>query len=133
MISERLLAVLLGAFAALALALATIGIYGVMAYGVTQRAPEIGIRMALGAGRQRIIRMVVGHGMSLVGVGLVLGVVAYLVLSRLLDSLLFAVSANDPLTLVIVVAVLASSALLASYLPARRATRIDPLETLRSD
>ncbi|HXO20335.1 MAG TPA: ABC transporter permease [Thermoanaerobaculia bacterium] len=125
--------VLLGAFAGLALALAAVGIYGVMAYTVVQRTHEIGIRMALGAGRVRVLRLVVRDGAALALAGLALGTAGALAVTRFLSSLLFAVSTRDPLTFAAVPAILGGVALLASYLPARRATRVDPLVALRHE
>jgi putative ABC transport system permease protein len=131
--SPRLYAVLLGTFAALALLLAVIGIYGVMAYTVTQRTPEIGIRRALGAPTQAVLKMIIGQGMKLAVIGVAIGVLASWGLTRLLKNLLFGVSATDPLTFVLVAGVLILAALLACYIPARQATRIDPLVALRNE
>ena len=131
--APRMGAALLGLFGVLALALAGIGIYGVMAYAVTQRSQEIGIRMALGAARPEIVRMVVRQGMSLAVMGLVVGGVASVALSRLVAGLLFGVSATDPTVFAIVSLILAAVAFIACYVPARRATRIDPLTALRSE
>jgi len=123
---------LLTTFAGLALALSAIGIYGVMSYSVSQRTPEIGIRLALGAEAHDILAMVVGHAVRLAAVGLGIGVVLALALSRTLTSLLFETAGTDPLTFTAVVAVLASVAIAASYFPARRASRIPPVEALRA-
>jgi putative ABC transport system permease protein len=118
-------------FAVVALALAVIGIYGVISYLVTQRTREIGIRMALGAQRWEVRRMIVKQGLALMVVGVATGVAGALVATRLLKTLLFGVSRTDPATFAFVVALLAAVALLASYIPARRASRIDPMQALR--
>ena len=130
---RRWVAFLLTGFAVLALALAAIGIYGVAAYGVAQRTREIGIRMALGAARADVFRLIVGGSMKLIFLGVALGLAAAFGLTRLLASLLYGVQANDPLILAGVVALLGLVALLANYLPARRATRIDPIAALRDE
>ena len=131
MAQARFSSVLLTVFALLALLLASIGIYGVMSYAVTQRTSEIGIRLALGAETRNILSLVVGNGLRLAGLGLAIGTVLALVLSRTLSSLLFNTAASDPLTFAGVVVVLGAVALLASYLPARRASHIAPVEALR--
>jgi ABC-type antimicrobial peptide transport system permease subunit len=125
--------VLLGLFAAVALALAAVGIFGVRSFFVTQRTREIGIRMALGAGRAEVMRLVVGRGALLAGVGIGLGIAGALWVTRWMRALLFGVPAHDPLTFAVVVLVLAGTALLASYLPARRATRVDPMVARRGE
>jgi putative ABC transport system permease protein len=127
----RLYSVLMGLFGAVALVLAAIGIYGVISYTVSQRTHEIGIRMALGAQPRDIFRLVVGQGMGLVLIGVGIGLAASLALTRFLESMLFGVSATDPATFAGVTLLLAAVALLACYIPARRATKVDPLIALR--
>jgi putative ABC transport system permease protein len=122
---------LLGAFAGVAMVLAAIGIYGVIAYGVAQRTREIGIRMALGAQRRDMLQMVLWQSFSLVGIGLLAGLVSALALTRLMASLLYGVAAHDLSIYAIVMIVLSSAALLASYFPARKAMHVDPIVALR--
>jgi predicted permease len=122
---------LLTIFAGVALLLAAIGVYGLMAYSVQQRTPEIGLRMALGAGPVQVRRMVVRQGMLLAMVGVVIGVIAALALSRLMASLLFGVKPRDPAAIIVVAMVLTAVTFLATYLPARRASRVDPMIALR--
>jgi len=136
MASQRLPMFLLAAFAALALLLASVGIYGVIFYSVTLRVQEIGIRMALGADRRDVLRMVLGQGMSLAFAGLLMGAAGSLVLARVLSSfakLLYGVRTGDPLTFVAASLVLMGAALVACYLPAHRAMRIDPMRALRTE
>jgi putative ABC transport system permease protein len=130
---ERLLASLSGFFSCLALLLAMIGLYGVTSYSVTRRRNEIGIRMALGAQRSQVLRTVLGELMVLVGIGLVIGLAATISVSHLITSLLFGIRGNDPLTLSLTAALLASVAGIAGFLPARRASRLDPINVLREE
>jgi predicted permease len=134
MSSQRFPMILLGAFAALALLLASVGIYGVISYSVAQRIHEIGIRMALGAHKRDVFRMVVGQGLALALAGLAIGVVAALILTRVLSSfslLLFGVGASDPVTFITVSVMLLFIAVVACYIPTRRAMRVDPMVALR--
>jgi putative ABC transport system permease protein len=129
----RLNAMLVGLFALIALLLAAAGIFGVMSYSVTQRTQEIGIRLALGAQRYDVLRLVVGQGMRFVGVGLLLGLIGVFVCTRLLQSLLFGIGATDLPTMLAVTLILSVVAFLACLLPARRATLVDPVQALRSE
>jgi ABC-type antimicrobial peptide transport system permease subunit len=123
--------VLVGVFAAVALALAVIGVFGVFSYTVAQQAPEFGIRMALGASGRGVLLLVLARGMVPVAVGAGLGVAGALGLSRFLSGLLFGVTPTDPATLATVTVMLLGTAATAAYLPARRATRVDPVQVLR--
>ena len=129
--APRMGATLLGIFGLLALVLATIGIYGVMAHSVTQRTSEIGIRMSLGASRLQILKLILGRGMLITSVGAVIGIIGFLFLSPVMSQLLFSVNARDPLTVAAVTLLLAAVALFACYVPARRAMRVDPIIALR--
>jgi putative ABC transport system permease protein len=133
MADRRFALELLGIFAAVALLLAAVGIYGVMSYSFSQRTHEVGIRIALGAQRTDILRMAVGEGMRVVLIGLVSGVVGAAIMTRAFRSMLFGVGPADPVTFVSVSAILAGVALLACFIPARRATRVDPLVALREE
>ena len=131
--SQRFLMSLLLAFAGVALALSAIGTYGVLAYGVARRANEMGVRMALGARPSSVARMVIGDGMKITAIGIVLGLLGAFAVTRVLESMLYGVQPNDPLTMVAVTAVLAAVALTACAVPALKATRIDPLTALRQE
>jgi putative ABC transport system permease protein len=128
---DRFNTLLLGAFGAIALLLTAAGIFGVLSYLVTQRTREIGLRMALGAQPQEVLRVIVGHGLRLVLLGLCIGVAAALVVTRWMSSVLFDVKPTDPLTFASVAVLLTVVAFLASYVPARRAMRVDPMVALR--
>jgi putative ABC transport system permease protein len=131
--SPRFHMLLIGAFAGIALLLAVVGIYGLVAYSVSQRVHEVGIRMALGAHGRDVIKLVVGQGMALTLAGVGIGLLAAFALTRVLASFLYGVSAVDPLTFLGGAILLALVAIAASYLPARRATRVDPLIALRNE
>jgi len=127
----RFVMFLLAIFSATALILAVVGIYGVIAYSVAQRSQELGIRMALGAARGDVLKLVVGHALALTFGGIVIGLAGSLALTRLMSTLLYRTSATDPLTFAACATVFLLAAVLASYLPARRAMRIDPTSALR--
>ena len=131
MAGRRFTTLLLGIFAAIALLLASVGIYGLVSYSVAQRTQEIGIRMALGANPEEAVRLVVGRGALIAGVGVAAGIAMALLVTRSMSSLLYGVGANDPLVFAIVSVTLTAVALLASYIPARRAARVDPVVALR--
>jgi ABC-type antimicrobial peptide transport system permease subunit len=130
--TPRLNGFLLGVFAAIALALAAVGIYGVLAYVVSQRTQEIGIRLAIGADRSQVLGMVLRQGLVLTAAGIVVGVIGALALTRLMQSLLYEVQPNDPVTFIAVAAALFIVALMASLMPARRATKVSPTIALRA-
>ena len=133
MASPRVTTTLLGLFAALALLIAASGIGGIMALTVSQRVREIGIRIALGAQPSGILKMILGHGLLLASIGLAIGVAGALSLRGLVKSLLFGVAPADPVTFAVVAIMLGGAALLASYVPARRAASIDPIDALRME
>jgi ABC-type antimicrobial peptide transport system permease subunit len=131
--THRLFGSLMGVFAALALVIAAVGLYGVMAYSVAQRTQEIGIRMALGADSRTVVGLVVGQALRLTLIGIGIGFAAAFALTRGMASVLFGVSATDPPTYIGVVLILALSSLLAAWVPAHRATQVDPMRVLRCD
>lgn len=130
-LERRIAMAALGGFAAVALLLAAIGLYGILAYSVVQRTREIGIRLALGSSEGKIRRSVLGRGMVLGAVGVGVGLVGWMIVSRAMEALLFGVAPIDPLTLAVTAGVLLAITAAASYLPARRATRVDPVVALR--
>jgi putative ABC transport system permease protein len=130
---RRFALTILAVFAGVALLLASVGIYGVMAYTFSQRTHEIGVRVALGAQRSDILRMALGEGMLLVAIGLGVGLIGAAIVTRFLRSMLFSVTATDPLTFASIALLLAAVALLACFIPAQRATQVDPLVALRED
>jgi predicted permease len=130
---RRFYMMVLGGFAGLALLLASLGLYGVLAYLVTLRTRELGIRVALGASSAEVLRLVVGQGLRMTGLGIGIGLAGGLLLTRLMRSLVFGISTSDPITFAAVVVTLAMVALLASYVPARRATKVDPMQALRAE
>jgi putative ABC transport system permease protein len=133
MFQPRVYGAMFAVFAASALLLASVGLYGVMAHAVAQRTHEIGVRVALGASSRDVLRLIMRQGVRLVLVGLVIGVPAALALASVLRGALYGVSTRDPITFLGIPILLASVALVASYVPARRATRVDPAEALRSE
>ena len=133
MAPQRLTSLLMGLFAAIGLTLAAVGVYGVISYSVNQRTHEIGIRMALGAQRSDIYKIILGQGLRLAALGIALGLAGAMALARTIESLLFGVSTSDLWSYTLVSAVLAGAALLACYIPARRATKVDPMVALRCE
>ena len=131
--SRRNLALLMGVLGAVALLLAAMGIYGVISYLVAQRTRELGIRLALGAQRRDLLKLVLGQGLTLTMIGVAAGLALALALTRFLSSMLYGVCASDPATFIAIALLLAGVALAASYLPARRAMKVDPLVALRHD
>jgi putative ABC transport system permease protein len=131
--SRRFAMLLLGGFAVLAMTLASIGLYGVMSYTVTQRARELGVRLALGADQREVLGLVLRQGLRLALTGVGIGLVAAFAVTRVMKNMLFNLSATDPLTFLAIAVLLVAVALLASYLPALRATRVDPIVALRSE
>jgi putative ABC transport system permease protein len=131
--SQELISLLLGGFAGLALVLAAIGIYGVVAYNVGRRTREFGIRMSLGAQRSDVLRLVAGRSLVLAATGIAIGLAGAYALTSVMKDLLYGVAATDPITFAAVTTILAAVTLLAGYLPARRATRIDPVLALREE
>src|SRR5262249_54524406 len=131
--SRKFNAMMIGFFGVAALLLATAGVFGVMAYSVSRRTREIGVRVALGAASGDVLRMILGQGLRTVLIGRLIGLAGSLVLTRTVSSLLFGVTATDPLTFAAVVLLLIAAALLACYVPARRATRVDPMVALRCE
>jgi putative ABC transport system permease protein len=129
----RFTVVLMAAFSGIAVLLALVGIYGVISYGVSQRTQEIGVRMALGAEREQVVNLMLRKGISMVGVGLGIGLVTALMMTRFLNALLYNVSAQDPTTFVVVGLGFAAVAWLATYIPSRRAAGVDPIRALKSD
>jgi putative ABC transport system permease protein len=133
MARERMAVIVLTVFAGVALTLASVGLYGVVAHGVTERTHEIGVRMALGAESRHVLGLVVRQGLSAAAVGAAIGLAGAAALSRSMEGLLFGVEPGDPLTFVVVITTLLLVTLVACYLPARRATRLDPTQALRTE
>ena len=128
---QRVITILLGTFAAVALLMAAVGTYGVISYSAAQRTHEIGIRMALGAQMSDVLRAALGEGLRLATVGLLIGLAGALFLARFLTSVLYGITPTDPQTFVLVSVLLAAVAVFAGYIPARRATKVDPMVALR--
>lgn len=131
--SRRLLMMLLLGFGGLALVLAAVGVFGVNAYAVSQRTHELGVRMALGADRRRVLRLILRQSLGICAIGIAVGLAGSLAVTRVLRTLLYQITPHDPLTLAVVTVVLLGVAAIACYLPAWRATRIDPVAALRAE
>jgi putative ABC transport system permease protein len=133
LVTDRMVAVLLAIFGGIALLLAAVGIYSVMSYVVTQRVREIGIRLALGSQTADVLKLVIGQGMKLVAIGMAFGLAMSFALTRLVASMLFEMSATDPVIFTAIASLLMVVAAIACYLPARRATKVDPMVALRHE
>jgi putative ABC transport system permease protein len=130
---DRLFGIMFSVFGAIALVLAAVGVYGMLSYSVSQRTQEIGVRMALGAARGDVLRLIVGHGLKLAGIGVVIGIAGAVAAAMQIQSVLFNVQPTDPVSLIGVGMFLTLTAVVASYFPARRAMAVDPLVALRNE